>query len=429
MRKFKLFLNICSLLIIFVAFQNCSDGFNSNSLETNSLSSSLPEPRSTPPEEAPPIVEPPVTDPPVVTPPIVSARELTLKKAGQTLNGSSHTFSFSDSGAIDGVTRYDIWIEGTDYSTSVVAPATNIVAHGLPTDGKEYTITLRPPEGYTEDEFEPITAKFTAVKFEGDFYPLNFGQKNISYGALSTADVSSWIPGYRSASNKQNLSVVLEDGEAVLRHKYTPSSAVAEKAVFRYDIPHQRSYRIKYSVYFEPGFEWGSTSKQGGKLAFGLGGGSRPSGGEVKEDGFTARVMWRGNYLGGGKYDGTGRLVMYTYNADRNLSQSTVGLDTQFGDYNVPIGQWIDVVFEITMNSDISKSDGSMRGWINGNLLVNKSKIKWWSEGDKPRIDTLYYSSFYGGGSNEWAPPSTTYVKVRDVAIAPVIDGNSAIVP
>ncbi len=424
MRGFKLYLKLLVALVLVLAFQNCSSEFNSNFQDGNTLTSTVPESTSISEQKEP---SPPKKE----EPPVKPIREITLNGEGQVLDGSTHNFSLSDSGAINGVTRYDIWIDGKDYSTSVVAPATSVVAFGLPTDGKEHTVTLRPPAGYTEDEFTPFTAKFIAADatdIDGEIFPLNFGHSNIPFGSLTSDHLASWVPGLRASRKREHLSVVMENGQGVLRHRYTPSSTGSERVVFQYNIPHQRSYRMKYSVYFEPGFKWGS-QYQGGKLAFGFGGGAAPSGGQVNSAGFTARVMWRGNYLGGGKYDGTGRFVMYTYNADRDLSKSTVGLDTQFGNYSIPIGQWIDVVFEVTMNSATSKSDGSMRGWVNGNLLVNKGNMKWWASGDQPRIDTLYYSSFYGGSNAGWAPPNTTYIKVRDVAFAPVINGLSAISP
>lgn len=84
---------------------------------------------------------------------------------------------------------------------------------------------------------------------------------------------------------------------------------------------------------FEDGWSWGG-KHQGGKLGFGLGGGSTPAGGEVKPDGFTCRLMWRGNH------DGTGRLCVYSYAADRG---KTYRRDLNFDPGTVTIGKWHDV--------------------------------------------------------------------------------------
>jgi hypothetical protein len=69
-----------------------------------------------------------------------------------------------------------------------------------------------------------------------------------------------------------------------------------------------------------------------------------------------------------------------------------------------------------------------MLAWVDGKLRYEEKNIKWWASGSTPRIDTLYYSSFFGG-NGYYAPPYTVYARVKDVAIAPVIDGKSAIQP
>jgi len=136
--------------------------------------------------------------------------------------------------------------------------------------------------------------------------------------------------------------------------------------------------------------------------------------------------MWRGKHLGGGVFDGTARLVIYSYQADR---PDNIGLDHQMGEFHVPIGEWFDVVYEIESNSSIRESDGSMRAWVNGELLLDKGGVQWQAEGGVPSIDTLYYSSFYGGSNSGWAPDDPTYARVKDVCWSAVVDGYSGIDP
>ena len=94
------------------------------------------------------------------------------------------------------------------------------------------------------------------------------------------------------------------------------------------------------SIFLEPGWEWGGEVSQGGKLGFGLGGGSVPSGGTIDPSGFTARLMWRG------AQDGTAKLGIYSYAADR---PERYGEENLF-DIDARIGEWMDVIYEISLN-------------------------------------------------------------------------------
>lgn len=261
----------------------------------------------------------------------------------------------------------------------------------------------------------------------GDAQCLNFGDKAIGFGSLKDDDWRNWMPGFRFAIGEEFLSVeVDEDGNSNLRHKYVPWERGTERVVMGADLPKYTTYRITEKVFFEPGWEWGGDTYEGGKLAFGFGGGATPSGGIIDPAGFTARIMWRGNYLGGGEYDGTGRFVVYSYAADR---PERVGEDIFFDNYIVPIGEWIQITYEVKANSSINKSDGHVRTWVNGELMLDNKNMGWQLAGDKPGIDTFYYSSFYGGSNPGWAPSKPTYAKVKDVCWAPVVDGYSGINP
>ena len=236
---------------------------------------------------------------------------------------------------------------------------------------------------------------------------IDFGADDRAFGAITADDWRRWMPDFKSSTGLEHLA--LESG--ALRHRYEPSSQGSDRVVIRSALPPSRTYILRYSVLFEPGFAWGSRH-QGGKLGFGFGAGARPSGGEIDPAGFTVRTMWRGTHLGGGVFDGTARLAIYSYQADRS---GRFGLDHLMETFFIPIGEWIDVAFEVQANSSIDVSDGRLKAWINGDLMLDVGGIGWQLAGDVPMIDTLYYSSFYGGGSPEWAPPTTTYTQYRDV--------------
>ena len=152
---------------------------------------------------------------------------------------------------------------------------------------------------------------------------------------------------------------------------------------------------------FEPGFEF----PRGGKLAFGLGNGSLPSGGRVKPDGFTARFYWKTNR------DGTAQLVVYSYQADRG---KTFGLGHELGDFKARPGEWITMTMEVTANSAANRSDGRLRGWVNGTLVLDKNGIAWQTAGE-PNVGYLIYSNFFGGGDPSWSPSRAVSARFKDV--------------
>jgi len=245
------------------------------------------------------------------------------------------------------------------------------------------------------------------------------------FGSLSKDDWSEWKDDVRFASNNHFLQLPGDsDGQPILRHKFVPSSVGTDRTIMGADLPEARTYRLTQSLMFEPGFEWGGTNRQGGKIGFGLSGGTSPTGGTVDPEGFSARLMWRGN--NDGEVDGSATMVIYSYASDRHYQ---TGEDYRMEGFEVPIGEWFNVTMEITLNSNINSADGKARAWINGELVLVKAGIAWQSAGDKPVIDNLYYSSFYGGDTSEWSPSKTTYASVRDVCWAAVIDGISGIDP
>lgn len=275
--------------------------------------------------------------------------------------------------------------------------------------------------------FSAAHAMSIGTPFPSDVHCINFGPSPRDFGAVIDEDWNSWLPGFRFAKGEEHLAVEVVNAETShLRHNFIPTAEGSDRVVVASDIEHHRTYRISQSVFLEPGWEWGGDTYQGGKLGFGFGGGTAPSGGIIDPAGFTARIMWRGHYLGGGEYDGTGRLVIYSYAADR---PDALGEDYRIGEFSVPIGEWFNIVFEVEANSSITESDGSARAWINGELLLDENDIAWQLAGDRPIIDTLYYSSFYGGASRGWAPSKPTYLKIKDVCWAAVIDGVSGIEP
>ena len=254
----------------------------------------------------------------------------------------------------------------------------------------------------------------------GDAVCLYLGDENEKFGDVADSDWDGWVRDFHFSIGEEFLAVEpQDDGSTALRQRFIPSPIGTDRAVVGARLPAHRSYRLTQAFYFEPGFEWGG-KYEGGKLGFGFAGGTRPTGGTVDPNGFSSRLMWRGNG------DGTGRIVLYSYAADRPAEH---GEDIRFGDAIVPIGEWFTIVMEVTANSSPQVSDGTIRGWIDGELVLDRQNVGWQLSGGTPAVDYLYYSGFYGGESSDWSPSSTTHMMTRDVCWAAVVGEYSGIDP
>jgi len=234
--------------------------------------------------------------------------------------------------------------------------------------------------------------------------------EELATGQVGKATWQAWIPGVRFSQGERWLSVVKPGaGRTALRQAFEPSEEGSPRVLVGATLPAARTYRVVQSVYFEPEFEWGGAENQGGKFGFGLGGGTSPSGGTMDPAGFTARWMWRGNR------DGTARLAVYSYAADR---PKQYGEDLYLGDALVPTGRWAELVMELTTNTTIDSADGSLRAWVDGEPALELDGMRWQSAGAPPVIDNLTYAAFYGGNDPSWSPGGTTHMQVRDVCWA-----------
>jgi hypothetical protein len=254
----------------------------------------------------------------------------------------------------------------------------------------------------------------------GDARCLTLPSGASGFGSIDRSAWSSWVDGVRFVNGPEFLELPGEaDGKRALRQRFVPASNGTARVITGADLPEARTYRLVQSVKFESGWDWGG-KYEGGKIGFGLSGGSSPTGKIVDTAGFSARMMWRGNG------DGTGRMVLYSYAADRPRAS---GEDFRLEPFEAPIGEWFDLVMEIQMNSSTDSADGRMRAWANGQLLLDEGGVAWQTSGGTPVIDNLYFSTFYGGGTSEWSPGGTTYAQFRDVCWAAVVDGYSGIDP
>ncbi|ERP39068.1 polysaccharide lyase [Chitinivibrio alkaliphilus] len=188
-----------------------------------------------------------------------------------------------------------------------------------------------------------------------------------------------------------------QEGEQALRMVY-PGNTFG---------PHENGIQIKavlsetvdtawavYTVRFEEGFDF----VRGGKLP-GLCGGDCITGGQTPDgtNGWSARIMWRS--------EGDG--VQYVYLPDHRAADFP-------WNYVLPQKRfepekWHTVVTRIIMNTP-GESDGSIYSWFDGELSLVREDLTF-RDIEELAIDVFYISTFFGGSSQDWAPPYDVYAE------------------
>jgi len=230
-----------------------------------------------------------------------------------------------------------------------------------------------------------------------------------AFDTIDEATLQYWNKTFRYSVNPQNLSVVETDMESALRQRFVPSEQGSERVIVMVRAEGRTTYELRQRVLFEEGFDWGASHKSG-KFGFGLGGGSAPSGGKTDKDGFTVRLAWYG------QDDGTASANLYMYSADRSQNLPYGDL-IKIPNFIIPIREWFEVAMRVSVNSELDIADGTISVWINNKLLLERTNIHWQTEGEKPSIDRLTYSTFHGGATPEWSPDETVYAQFSNICM------------
>lgn len=194
----------------------------------------------------------------------------------------------------------------------------------------------------------------------------------------------------------------------------------------------------RYRFYVPDGFDW----VKGGKLP-GLCGSQCNTGGNppTGTDGWSARLMWRAG----------GSLVQYLYYPGQG---GTYGTDLVWKRDGVPLvvetGRWHEVQVRICLNTPGTgggpgASDGRVTGWYDGALALDSAGFRF-RDLDTMHIDNFYFSTFFGGSTNDFRPTrderiffddfavsdsflplSTSSVRDRPIAAAPRVSRSAAV--
>ncbi|MEM8873268.1 MAG: polysaccharide lyase [Planctomycetota bacterium] len=153
---------------------------------------------------------------------------------------------------------------------------------------------------------------------------------------------------------------------------------------------------FSYSAMFRDGFDW----QKGGKLP-GLASGWQASGGNAADgtNGFTARMMWRTG----------GKLVQYVYHMDTPGGfgeDFTWQLDGE--DVLLETDRWYDFRTRVKLNTP-GEADGEIESWLDGERALHVTGLRFRTV-NGVMIDNVYFSTFFGGGDDTWAPDNDSRI-------------------
>jgi hypothetical protein len=177
---------------------------------------------------------------------------------------------------------------------------------------------------------------------------------------------------------------------------------------------------LSYRLRFDDNFDF----VRGGKLP-GLCGGSCNSGGSQPNgfDGWSARMMWRTSPSGGSSLPpDRANIVQYLYHPDQTANGGVNGDDLKWDDTTPTDWKifdsdvWYHLQHRIVMNTP-GAHDGIVQTWLDGEMVLDKQDIRF-RDTASLKIDTLYFSTFFGGSSEVWEASKDEHAYYDDFVVA-----------
>jgi hypothetical protein len=151
-----------------------------------------------------------------------------------------------------------------------------------------------------------------------------------------------------------------------------------------------------YDIKFDKAFDF----VKGGKL-HGIAGGTRNSGGKKPSgaDGFSCRVVWLPE----------GRLGQYVYHPDQPSKYGQVfKYEVDGRDLVLERDRWYRITNRVVMNNP-KEHDGIVQAWVDGKLVLDMRNIRFRNV-DSIKIDSFYFTTFFGGSDKTWATVKDEYI-------------------
>ena len=183
------------------------------------------------------------------------------------------------------------------------------------------------------------------------------------------------------------------------------------------------SVALEYKVYFPEGFDF----VKGGKLPGIWGGEPGASGGDWNANGWSFRVMFREGgqavayvYMATdqGKYDGDEKCPLVK-NQGRGFDAiahhtNGAGIDLwRDQGLKLVVGRWNSIALKASVNSP-GQANGLVELTVNGKTK-SFDKIQWFEKTKK--INGMMFTSWFGGGSEDYAPRKTQKATFKDFVL------------
>jgi hypothetical protein len=160
---------------------------------------------------------------------------------------------------------------------------------------------------------------------------------------------------------------------------------------------------LRYYLKFEEGFDFNRGGKlpglMGGGDSWGKSGGNQPDG----TNGWTLRFMWRSE----------GKLVIYAYvpkSSNGKWGNEKWGQDIDC-DFKAEPGKWHCIEQFVNVGTP-GNDDGKLTVWIDGIERLNIDDMRFWNvENEYGSVGGIYFSTFHGGNSADWAPRNNSYMQ------------------
>lgn len=169
------------------------------------------------------------------------------------------------------------------------------------------------------------------------------------------------------------------------------------------------SYRIRFGADFD--------FVLGGKLP-GLAGGTGNTGGNTPNgtDGWSARMMW---VTYGPAPGDQANAIQYVYHPDQpgTFGDNIRWDDTADGSWaDFEADRWYSFEHRIVMNTP-GQYDGTIQVWLDGERVLDVDDLRF-RDVSTFGIDQLIFSTFFGGGSANWAPTKDEFIFFDDFVVS-----------
>lgn len=187
-----------------------------------------------------------------------------------------------------------------------------------------------------------------------------------------------------------------------MRVAYEPCESGSKRLNKNFPLPAAEAYTLEYWLFLEEGWE----SRMGGKL-HGLGpansvSGCRPG----APDKWSSRIMWfKGNLANN---------YIYVQNREKNCGDNLMD-----GKFAIPIGEWVRMTLYVKVNTP-GQADGISETYVNGTKIFSSHNLKLRGSvpANKALIEKFMFSTFFGGGTPQWAPTKTVYARFDNFTVS-----------